>query len=67
MLKKFMDGLVFGAEFGIAFIALWVVASLVIFPAYFESEFSDAMDSEVLIPSADGGRPAERYSVGSSV
>ncbi len=47
MFKKFIDGLAFGAGFSIAFVILWTVVSLFVFPAYFESQFADLEDAEI--------------------
>ena len=41
MLKKFLDGLIFGAGFGIAFVAVWIVSMSYIFPTVMESKLKE--------------------------
>ena len=41
MLKRFLDGLAFGAGFSIALVAIWVVVSLVLMPAMFSPTLPD--------------------------
>lgn len=58
MSKKFIDGLVFGAGFGIAFIGLWFLASIVIFPLFYDSQFNDIERSEYISPDQDQSTPS---------
>ena len=67
MFKKFVDGLAFGAGFSIAFIALWTVSSFVIFPAFFESQFSDIDGSEILFPDESESTAKPNFPMGSDV
>ncbi len=48
MLKKLLDGLIFGTGFGIAFVAIWIVAVYFILPSVMESRLAS---SEVIRPS----------------
>ena len=59
MSKKFVDGLVFGAGFGIAFIGLWLLASIVIFPLVFDSQSSGIERLEYSSP--DQGQSAAAF------
>ncbi|MGR3302354.1 MAG: hypothetical protein ACUZ8I_07595 [Candidatus Scalindua sp.] len=47
MLKKLLDGLIFGTGFGIAFFAIWIVAIYFILPSVMERRFET---SEVIKP-----------------
>ena len=50
MFKKFVDGLAFGAGFSIAFIVLWMIVTVVIYPVYLESQMSDLAGTEIVFP-----------------
>jgi len=50
MLRKFVDGLAFGAGFSVAFIALWMIVTIVIYPVYLESQMSDFAGTEIVFP-----------------
>lgn len=39
MLKKFTEGLVFGAGFAVSFIALWFVSFYLLYPKYIDAKF----------------------------
>lgn len=43
MLKKFINGLVFGAGFGMAFVAVWIIAIYFIFPAFVKGRFESGV------------------------
>ena len=49
-MKKFVEGLLFGAGFSIAFIALWMIVTIFIYPVYLESQMSDLADTEIVFP-----------------
>lgn len=57
MLKKFIDGLAFGAGFTISVIVLWSIVSFVIFPTYFESQVAEFDASEIEFPDANESMP----------
>lgn len=58
MLKKFLGGLVFGAGFGIAFVAVWVASFYFVVPVVLESRFgSGAVDRDETV--VDAAPPAE--------
>lgn len=65
MPKKFIDGVVFGAGFGISFIGLWFLASIVIFPLVFDSQSSDIERLEFSSPGQ--GQIASSVSMSRSV
>jgi len=67
MFKKFVDGLAFGAGFSIAFIALWTVSSFIIFPAFFEAQFSDLDGSEMIVPDESESTANPNIPVGGDV
>ena len=48
MLKKLLDGLIFGTGFGIAFVAIWIAAIYFILPSVMDSRFDS---SEIINPS----------------
>ena len=66
MFKKFSDGLAFGAGFSISFIVLWTIVSFVVFPAYFESQFSNIADSEIVFPDESESTSSSKFPVDSS-
>lgn len=41
MLKKFIQGLIFGAGFGIAFVAIWIISMWYAFPRIVETKFKE--------------------------
>jgi len=47
MLKKFTEGLVFGAGFAISFIILWYLAAYTLYPMYIDSKFEKAADKHL--------------------
>lgn len=47
MLKKFMDGLAFGAGFGITFVAIWFIAYYLVLPPMLESRFDSITESKL--------------------
>ena len=74
MFKKFVDGLAFGAGFSIAFVALWMVVTIFIYPVYLESQMADLADTEMVFPDdgdntsltihpANGGEPFYSLSI----
>ena len=42
MLKKFIEGIVFGSGFTISFVAIWYVAAYLIYPMFVESQIEQA-------------------------
>ena len=62
MFKKFIDGLIFGAGFGVAFIGLWFLASIVIFPLFFESQSGDSERPEFSSPRSGQSAPSSSLS-----
>jgi hypothetical protein len=50
MWKRFVDGLVFGAGFGIAFTVSSMVVSALVFPVFLGSQMSDFPDTEIVFP-----------------
>ena len=55
MFKKFDDGLAFGAGFSIAFIALWLIVTIFIYPICLESRMSELADTEIVFPDDGDG------------
>ena len=66
MLKKFIDGLIFGCGFSIAFIVIWFIASLVITPIITRNVIQEAdktvaninSDSQEILPKNDSVKPS---------
>ncbi len=63
MFKKFIDGLLFGAGFSIAFVVIWTTASFVIYPAFVESQFSNLDGSEIVLPDDSETRTGDDFPV----
>ncbi len=61
MLKKFADGLAFGAGFSISFVVLWLIATIVIYPLYFESQMSDISGAEIVFPDKNDDNSLTAY------
>jgi hypothetical protein len=47
MLKKFLDGLVFGAGFSITFVTIWFIAYYFVLPGILESRFNSITEEKV--------------------
>ncbi len=71
MLKRFLDGLVFGAGFAIAFVAIWALAMSFVIPSMMESvattatkqpEFNNPKEAQVADPAPAGTPGREDFS-----
>ncbi|WP_105254396.1 fibronectin type III domain-containing protein [Pseudoalteromonas sp. T1lg75] len=58
MLKRLIDGLIFGTGFGVAFVVVWVVAIYFVIPPILEGSFqSSSLDSRTLEETIDQAPP----------
>lgn len=65
MLKKFLHGVVFGAGFGVSFVAVWLVGIIYIFPRAFETalkepDFTDPQPAKIVKPDPTEGLESPR-------
>jgi len=47
MLKKFGEGLTFGAGFGISFILLWYIAAYLLYPLFVVPQFNQSLSDRL--------------------